>query len=464
MERWKPKSLEKFNESLPLSRAVGDRIGNAGTLLGGARVEQKRGNLTQARQAIEQAISVIESLRTNTASQELRASQFAYRYEFFETYIDVLMQMHKQNPVAAFDTAALAVSERARARSLLELLEEARADIRQDVDDSLLEREHSLRQLLNAKAAAQFDLLNRKHTPEQAAAAAKEIAAITDEYEEIQARIRARSPRYASLHPQPLGLTEIQQQALDEDTLLLEFALGEKRSYLWLVSHRSKEPVVPWRRRFPLRSPRPVFGSVFGPVCGMALVMALLLTFGLVWSYIERVRLTGQIANVQKEAQTERAFLKQREQELASRNQEFEKDIADVSRRNEQLKAELEQLRRRRQASAPTVLSFLLAPAPARSEKAPPQSTILLSAGKARLLMELDEHDYANYQAVLQTFGGREILRRRTGKVRFGKDRAFATLLVKVGKLAKGDYTLILFGQTLNDRSKEIYRYFFRVS
>ena len=83
-------------------------------------------------------------------------------------------------------------------------------------------------------------LLNRKHTPEQADAAAKEIAAITAEYEEVQAQIRARSPRYAALtQPQPLSLTEIQQQALDEDTLLLEYALGEKRSYLWLVSQRS---------------------------------------------------------------------------------------------------------------------------------------------------------------------------------------------------------------------------------
>ncbi len=34
-------------------------------------------------------------------------------------------------------------------------------------------------------------------------------------------------------------MTEIQQQALDEDTLLLEYALGEQRSYLWLVSQRS---------------------------------------------------------------------------------------------------------------------------------------------------------------------------------------------------------------------------------
>ncbi len=234
------KALEKFNEALPLRREVGDRNGETITLLGIARVEQKRGNLTQARQTIEQAVGMIESLRTNIAGQELRASYFASRQEFFETYIDVLMQMHKQNSAASLDALALAVSERARARSLLELLKESRADIRQGVDGSLLERERSLQQRLNARAAAQISLLNRKHTPEQADAAAKEIAAITDEYDEVKAQIRARSPRYAALtQPQPLDLTEIQQQALDEDTLLLEYALGEKRSYLWLVSQRS---------------------------------------------------------------------------------------------------------------------------------------------------------------------------------------------------------------------------------
>jgi CHAT domain-containing protein/Tfp pilus assembly protein PilF len=234
------KALEKHNEALPISRDVGDRNGEATTLLGIARVEQKRGNLTQARQLIEEAIDLIESLRTNVVSQALRTSYFASRQEFFEVYIDVLMQMHRQNPAVAFDAVALAVSERARARSLLELLEESRADIRQGVDSSLLERERSLQQRLNARAAAQVSLLNRRHTPEQADAAAKELAAITAEYEEIQAQIRARSPRYAALtQPQPLGLTEIQQQALDEDTLLLEYALGEQRSYLWLVSQRS---------------------------------------------------------------------------------------------------------------------------------------------------------------------------------------------------------------------------------
>src|SRR5262249_43133949 len=122
---------------------------------------------------------------------------------------------------------------------------EARADIRQGIDSPLLERERSLQQRLNAKAARQVSLLNRKHTPEQAAAAAKEIASISTEYEELRAQIRARSPRYAALtQPQPLNLIEIQQQVLDPDTLLLEYSLGENASYLFLASKTS----VTWRQ------------------------------------------------------------------------------------------------------------------------------------------------------------------------------------------------------------------------
>jgi CHAT domain-containing protein len=53
----------------------------------------------------------------------------------------------------------------------------------------------------------------------------------------VQAQIRAESPRYAALtQPQPLSLTEIQQQVLDKGSLLLEYALGPIESYLWVVS------------------------------------------------------------------------------------------------------------------------------------------------------------------------------------------------------------------------------------
>jgi CHAT domain-containing protein len=233
-------ALEKYNEALLLMREGGYHEGETDSLLRIARVEQKLGNLTRARQAIEQAVGMIESLRANIVGQEFRASYFASRREYFESYIDILMEQHRQNPAAAVDAMALAVSERARARSLQELLMESRADIRQGVDGLLLERERLLQQRLNAKAARQVSLLNRKHTPEQADAVAKELASVMAEFQELRAQIRSSSPKYAALtQPQPLNLTEIQQQVLDPDTLLLEYSLGDDASYLFVVSQTS---------------------------------------------------------------------------------------------------------------------------------------------------------------------------------------------------------------------------------
>ncbi|MBO0723268.1 MAG: tetratricopeptide repeat protein, partial [Blastocatellia bacterium] len=210
------KALENFNNALLISRETGERSGEAIALLNIAREEQNRGELTRACQDIEQAITIVESLRTRITSEDLRASYLADHPDFYGTYIDILMQMHRQNPSAGWDAAALAVSERARARSLLELLAEARADIRRGVDSLLIERERSLQQNLAAKATAQVSLLAGRHTPEQAEAMAREIAGITDEYEKVEAKIRASSPRYIALtQPQPLNLSEIQKQVLD---------------------------------------------------------------------------------------------------------------------------------------------------------------------------------------------------------------------------------------------------------
>jgi hypothetical protein len=136
--------------------------------------------------------------------------------------------------------AAFEASERGRARSLLELLKEADAEIRQGVDPSLLERERILRQSISEKADRQMRLRSDKHTEDQAKAAAKEIDDLTTEHEQVQAQIRQTSPRYAALtEPVPLSLKQIQTEALDPETLLLEYALGEEKSFLWAVTPTS---------------------------------------------------------------------------------------------------------------------------------------------------------------------------------------------------------------------------------
>jgi CHAT domain-containing protein len=69
---------------------------------------------------------------------------------------------------------------------------------------------------------------------------AKEINALTTDYEQVLARIRETSPRYAALtQPLPLTLKDIQTKVLDNETLLLEYSLGEERSFLWAVTPNS---------------------------------------------------------------------------------------------------------------------------------------------------------------------------------------------------------------------------------
>jgi CHAT domain-containing protein len=97
-----------------------------------------------------------------------------------------------------------------------------------------------LQQKLNAAAERQTRLLSGKYTDELATRLQKEIDALTAEYQQVEAQIRRNSPRYAALmQPVPLTVREIQRNLLDADTVLLEYALGEERSYLWAVTTTS---------------------------------------------------------------------------------------------------------------------------------------------------------------------------------------------------------------------------------
>jgi CHAT domain-containing protein len=191
--------------------------------------------MARARSLIEESLAIAESLRTGVVSMESRAGFLASVQSSYQLYTDLLMRQHQAEPTKGFDALAVEVSERQRARSLLDLLTEARTDISQGVDPALLERERVLGRQLNDKAQR----LTQATKTEQTTALKQEISQLENDYERAQADIRKASPHYAALiQPQPLKLKEIQQQ-LDPDTLLLEYALGEERSYLWAITKDS---------------------------------------------------------------------------------------------------------------------------------------------------------------------------------------------------------------------------------
>ena len=236
----KQRALDHYIHAMTLARAIRSPEQETVALYFQARLQRDLGALAEARGLVESSLDLTESLRTKVINQQLRSSFLAARQNRYELYLDLLMELDRKQPGAGHAVAALQASERARARSMLELMAESGTDLRRDVEPGLLAKESALQRQIRSKAEAQTRILSRQHSESEAAAVAKEIADLTSQLGDVETEIRRASPRYAALtQPQPLDLETIQKQVLDDETILLEYSFGEKRSYLWTVTPSS---------------------------------------------------------------------------------------------------------------------------------------------------------------------------------------------------------------------------------
>lgn len=229
------KAAESFRLALDFSRQRHSRITEAVAQAAMARLERDRGNLPAAASALEEALKIIESVRPKLASQRLRISFFASRREYYDLYVDLRMRMHERDPKAGHLAAAFAASEQGRGRALLDLLAEGRIDVRKGITPELKQRETEISSRVSSlQSQLLSDLSQGKGT--RTAQIEAELVRAEEERERLEWQIRQEHHRYASVRsPSPLALDSI-QELLDERTALLEFSVGQERSFLFVVT------------------------------------------------------------------------------------------------------------------------------------------------------------------------------------------------------------------------------------
>jgi CHAT domain-containing protein len=133
---------------------------------------------------------------------------------------------------------AFRISEQSKARSLLDMLSETDAAITEGVPAELLKRKQEnldrQQDIADILTGVNISTEEVKKKPSELDA---DLEKLQLEYEEIENQIRTASPRYASLTAnKPLTLAEVQQNVLDDQTVLLEYALQPDDSYLFVAS------------------------------------------------------------------------------------------------------------------------------------------------------------------------------------------------------------------------------------
>jgi CHAT domain-containing protein len=204
-----------------------------------ARAARRRGELEVARSQLEEALKAVDAQRLGLRRTDLRQTFSASVDDIEDEYVDLLAELASADPAGGWDVRAFEASERARGRSLRDELAESRLGVREGADPVLLQEEDALSDRLRAALA-------RQHRGGVSAAATQELERTIGELQaslgEVAGRIRLASPRYASLsQPEAPSLDAIRGALLDEDTVLLSYALGERRSFLWVVTRTSLE-------------------------------------------------------------------------------------------------------------------------------------------------------------------------------------------------------------------------------
>jgi CHAT domain-containing protein/Tfp pilus assembly protein PilF len=230
-------ALGYLNESVKIFRNLESRFFELYALYWIAYAERGRGNLAESRARIEEALDKIERIRRSFYEPELRVTGFTKAQDFYELEIDLLAQLGEKRPDKNLVAVALENSERARARTMLELLAESQIEIREGVSQELRRREQESQSRLSSIQGQIIQAhLQPKTDPRRIAALQDELKQADAEREEMERDIHRLHPRYAEIrYPSPLRAEAI-QGLLDSQTALLEYFVGQENSFLFVVT------------------------------------------------------------------------------------------------------------------------------------------------------------------------------------------------------------------------------------
>jgi CHAT domain-containing protein len=231
--------LESYRAGLAIALELGHRDAIWPCYLGMADCFEQGGVLDSARVYNALAIEAMETQRGRALSAESRTAFLGKRAFVYEAQIHVLARLHEKEPSGSFGADAFRVAERGRARALLDMLAEGRVDLDAGMDPALVaERRRQDRAL--ASVRYRLRLAGEEEIPADSLRALKrELRALEREQAFLLEQMRLSDPRFASLDTgEPAGLDEVRSRLLrSEDHLLLEYALGDSASYLWVVTN-----------------------------------------------------------------------------------------------------------------------------------------------------------------------------------------------------------------------------------
>jgi len=204
------------------------------------KVYEKQDNLKEAYNAYNNSIKIIENMRQELKTEEIKRDFMQDKIKVYEHIIELLIKMNRLED-------AFEYNEKARARAFLDILANQKVDIHHGLSPELIAKEEELQIRIQYLSS---DIREEKSR----SLPARRISFITEteeelkglklEYKEVLEEIKLESPEYLTfISVTPYSLKEI-QGSLDNDTVIVEYFFAKDRTYLWVISIDSFDTII----------------------------------------------------------------------------------------------------------------------------------------------------------------------------------------------------------------------------
>jgi CHAT domain-containing protein len=239
---------QAYERALALARETGEREQEAAAGAGLAHVYKAQQNYIAALHSIEEALVIAEHSRASLASQDLAASYFTERHNWYDLAIETSMQLDHLSPGTGYSEISFRYVERSRSRAMLDAIGEdgwqAPSDLPPNLRQRILVNDHQIEK--------EKSLLLTSTEPKKIAASLKSLYleedALAAETESQPGQLpRGSSDRVASAK-------DVQQSLLHPGDALLAFSQGPTHTFRWLVTSTSVSvATLPAKQRLQLR-------------------------------------------------------------------------------------------------------------------------------------------------------------------------------------------------------------------
>jgi CHAT domain-containing protein len=191
------------------------------------------GQQEKALDAFRRGLNLFETVWKYQEMDETRIALLELGSQFYQHYVDVLLNVFSKTGISDYRTEAFEVCERLRARGFLQMLELSnkkkrggqiallssdREDFRRRLDTS-----HSRLRKIEVGAPEERQLL-------------QEMGKIRDSISELDTKLRDRSEKPSEDNLDPISsITEI-QALIEKDTAVLEYSVGLLQTILWVIT------------------------------------------------------------------------------------------------------------------------------------------------------------------------------------------------------------------------------------